>query len=355
MFQTVIYIVTFTPTDTDDYAVVSVEVEITINPLTLEDSFFDLTAIIDTVYTGSPIEPAVSSNTLTKDSDYTVSYANNTNVSDDKASVTITGTGNYGGYIEAEFSITPKEITISDIASIDREYDGSTIVGLIGTLNGGVAGDDISYTGTGTITDGDVGALKDVSSIEFALTGADASNYKIITQPSTPLTVDVYQASIDDVELDGLEVSYEQTGSDIIPEFEVKDSYGNTLTLGDDYFVEIANNTSSGTATITITGTGSGNYDAFVKYFTFDIVNNSDSSNDQDNSGSTGSSTSVLTGILTGSTSTTTSAEINDERENPDTGTAIRNVIRNTSLVVMSVSGMMLTFSLIKRKLAQIF
>ena len=59
------------------------------------------------VYTGSPITPAVSvtwNNTpLTKDTDYTLAYTDNTNAG--TATVTVTGTGNYTGTKTATFTI----------------------------------------------------------------------------------------------------------------------------------------------------------------------------------------------------------------------------------------------------------
>lgn len=68
-------------------------------------------------YTGTPIQPAVTvkdtaEKVLTEDTDYTVSYENNTNVG--TATVTITGKGNYTGTILVEFMINPKVLTLKD-------------------------------------------------------------------------------------------------------------------------------------------------------------------------------------------------------------------------------------------------
>ena len=66
-------------------------------------------------YTGSPITPEVTvklgQTTLVKDTDYTVAYTNNTNVG--KATVTITGKGNYTGTKTAEFDITKAELAVT--------------------------------------------------------------------------------------------------------------------------------------------------------------------------------------------------------------------------------------------------
>ena len=68
-------------------------------------------------YTGTPIQPAVTvkdtaEKVLTEDTDYTVSYENNTNVG--TATVTITGKGNYTGTVLVEFMINPKVLTLKD-------------------------------------------------------------------------------------------------------------------------------------------------------------------------------------------------------------------------------------------------
>ncbi len=64
-------------------------------------------------YDGTAKKPVVTvkygSKTLTNGTDYTVSYSNNTNVGN--ASVTITGKGNYSGYVTKVFSIQPAQKT----------------------------------------------------------------------------------------------------------------------------------------------------------------------------------------------------------------------------------------------------
>ena len=67
-------------------------------------------------YTGNRVEPAVTvklgSDTLVKDTDYTVEYSNNVNPSKD-ALVTVTGKGNYTGTITKTFEI--KSISLSEL------------------------------------------------------------------------------------------------------------------------------------------------------------------------------------------------------------------------------------------------
>lgn len=67
----------------------------------------------DQTYMGSALEPAVTvrlgSKTLASGTDYTVAYANNTNVG--TATVTATGKGNYAGTAKKSFAITPRALT----------------------------------------------------------------------------------------------------------------------------------------------------------------------------------------------------------------------------------------------------
>ena len=81
----------------------------TINSATISESM--LTPIGTQTYTGSPIEPTVTMSGLTQGTDYTVSYANNTNVG--TATATITAIGNYTGELEATFTIQKATPTIT--------------------------------------------------------------------------------------------------------------------------------------------------------------------------------------------------------------------------------------------------
>ena len=97
----------------------------------------------DKTYTGLSIQPVVvpedGNTALTEDTDYTVSYGANTNVG--KATITVTGTGNYTGTVSKEWNITPAVLTISDVTVADKTYNGSadatiTAVAFDGLKNG---------------------------------------------------------------------------------------------------------------------------------------------------------------------------------------------------------------------------
>ena len=82
-------------------------------------------------YTGSAITSPVptvkvGSTTLTKGTDYDVSYSNNTNVG--TATVTVTGKGSYAGTNSATFSITALNLSNATIGAIaDQTYTGSAL------------------------------------------------------------------------------------------------------------------------------------------------------------------------------------------------------------------------------------
>ena len=94
---------------TDNYNGVDGNVNVTIAQKSVDKITID--TIANQVYTGSAIEPEVvvkdGNNTLVKDTDYTVEYSNNTEVSTEgnPATVTITFKGNYSGEVTKTFEI----------------------------------------------------------------------------------------------------------------------------------------------------------------------------------------------------------------------------------------------------------
>ena len=89
------------------------KVEFKINAAKISDAAFDKVAA--KTYTGKAIKPAVTVKyagaTLTKDTDYTVSYKDNKNIG--TATITVTGKGNFTGTKKITFKITPKKVTLS--------------------------------------------------------------------------------------------------------------------------------------------------------------------------------------------------------------------------------------------------
>lgn len=126
---------TVKPIATSNYTFTQVTKNFTISRATITNANLSLPQT-KYQYTGSAITPepkvVVNGKTLTKDTDYTVSYADNTDVG--QATVTVSGTGSYQGNAAVNFDIVTKTaLTISGIEDQSHEYTGSAVV-LDGTL-----------------------------------------------------------------------------------------------------------------------------------------------------------------------------------------------------------------------------
>ncbi len=114
---------------------------VTVNAATVDISEATITAIADQTYTGSEITPepvvTLGATTLVKDTDYTVAYAENTNVG--TATLTITGTGAYTGTKSATFQIvkaTPAVDTwpTASAITLGQALSASTLSGGSGSV-----------------------------------------------------------------------------------------------------------------------------------------------------------------------------------------------------------------------------
>lgn len=90
-------------------------------------------------YTGSALTPAVTvrvgEQTLTEGWDYTVAYANNTNVGE--ATVTVTGRGDYSGTASAVFTVAPADLSQCEAALYKANSYGSNIGEAVYDYSGG--------------------------------------------------------------------------------------------------------------------------------------------------------------------------------------------------------------------------
>ena len=210
-------------------------------------------------YTNSPIIPEVivtwNGTRLTKDTDYTVGYTNNTNAG--KATVTVTGTGNYIGTKTENFTIAPAQLNDATVK-----------------VNG-------TYTYTGqaqTPTAGDVVVTlggKTVPSDQYTISASDNMNAGQATATVTAKADGNYTgsasgkftialASLNDakVEVSGGPFTYDGTSKD--PTVTVTlDS--KTLSASTDYTLSYSNSNGgdgnlTNAGTVTVTATGKGNY-----------------------------------------------------------------------------------------------
>ena len=95
-------------------------------------------------YTGSRIEPSVSSTALYRGTDYTVAYGENVNAGE--GTVVITGVGNYAGKVTCTFRIDPKQVDAPKAAA-DLVYSGAEQVGVAPSDDYEVAGGSATNAG----------------------------------------------------------------------------------------------------------------------------------------------------------------------------------------------------------------
>ncbi|MDR0222821.1 MAG: cellulase family glycosylhydrolase [Oscillospiraceae bacterium] len=97
---------------------------ITAGAATKKISSLSISKISDQSYTGKALKPSVTvkdgSKTLKSGTDYTLSYGNNKNIG--KASVKITGKGNYTGTASKTFNIVPAKTTVSEITRSGQKF-----------------------------------------------------------------------------------------------------------------------------------------------------------------------------------------------------------------------------------------
>jgi Domain of unknown function. len=103
----------------------------------------------------------------------------------------------YTGSESFDFTIVPKELTITALVIADKTYDGNTTANISGTpsLDGIVGSDTVNLiNGTPTFVSKNAGADIVINLTVFSLIGADAHNYTLI-QP-TGITANIHKANL---------------------------------------------------------------------------------------------------------------------------------------------------------------
>jgi hypothetical protein len=204
-------------------------------------------------YTGSALTPdvdvVVDGVTLVADKDYVLSYNDNIDVTTgvDKASVVVTGKGNYQGTVTEEFDITARDIALTQLQDIEAVvYTGSAIEPKVSVSDGTqtlVEGKDytVSYKDNVAVTENAVAIV----------TGK--GNY---TGQVTKIFV-IEEADIKAAVVTGIKESSVYTGQYItFPKIKVTLD-GDTLVNGTDYTVTYTSNKDvTEKASVIITGVG---------------------------------------------------------------------------------------------------
>ena len=215
-------------------------------------------------HTGSEIkpEPVVKDGgkTLAKDTDYELSYENNTNIGD-TAIVKVTGKGNYKGEVTKNFSIIdkePQEINFTE-TSVAKTYGDDNFTK---TANHTKGNGTIKYTSSNTDvatvdeTTGEV-TIKKVGNTTIKATASATADY---AQAEATYTLNIekkeisYTATVSNKEFDN---SKNATVSNV----EFSGLVGSeTLVKDTDYTVAYTNNTKAGTANAKISEVALSNY-----------------------------------------------------------------------------------------------
>lgn len=233
--------------------------------------------ILDQIYSGMPIIPAVTVNVketeLVSDTDYTVEVMDNTVVG--VATLLISGIGNYKDTILKEFEIVAKPIDELKISVVEEmKYTGSALTPAVEVKNGKFVleeGTDYTISYEDNIAAG---------TATIILTGK--GNYT----GNTKVYFEITKKSIENIEISDIE-DEEYTGSTIKPEVKIEDE-DIVLVDGKDYTLSYIDNIEIGTATIVITGIG--NYVGEIQK-SFQIVA-------QQNSGNTTGNTTGNTALI---------------------------------------------------------
>ncbi len=210
-------------------------------------------------YTNSPIIPEVSvtwnGTRLTKDTDYTVGYTNNTNAGE--ATVTVSGKGNYIGTKTEIFTIAPAQLNDATV-KVNGTY---TYTGQAQTPT---AGDVVVTLGGKTVPSDQysISASNNINAGQATVTVTGTGNY--IGTKTESFTIALASLNDAKVEVSGGPFTYDGTSKD--PTVTVTlDS--KTLSASTDYTLSYSNSNGgdgnlTNAGTVTVTATGKGNYTA---------------------------------------------------------------------------------------------
>ncbi len=248
---------TYTITGMGDRFAGEAEVKYIINKADISAATISLDLNETLYYNGGAITPAVGSvvlnNTnLVKDTDYTVSYTNNTNAG--TATVTVTGKGNYTGTASTTFTINKATPVVTVPTAKDLTYSGQaqTLVNAGRTTGGTI---QYSTLENGTYST-NIPEATDVGTytVWYKVVGGD--NY-LDTEPKS-VTIVISPKEVTAPTFADMEEAYDYTGDGVEPTFTLKDE--DIQIPATEYEVRYQNNVNVGIASIVITDKAGGNY-----------------------------------------------------------------------------------------------
>ena len=202
-------------------------------------------------YQAADIEPEPivvdGDETLVRDEDYEVEYANNHDAG--TATMTVRGKGFYKETVESEFTITKAPLTISTSDQVREKGEENPEFPL--TYEGWKGEDDESVLTQPAVATTVATAESAVGQYDIVVSGAEALNYDISYQGAT-LTVNLL---LTEPMMTLAGDTYEYEASDIQPGLTLLDG-DVPLVEGTDYELTYSDNRDTGLATINVTGLG---------------------------------------------------------------------------------------------------
>jgi len=213
------------------------------------------------IYDGTAKQPAVTvkdgSAVLTEGTDYTVAYADNTNVG--TATVTVTGQGNYTGEKSATFAITKAAavVTTAPEGVADLYYNGEAQT-LISA--GEAAGGTMQYSLDGTTWQTTLPTAVNAGAYTVYYKAVGDANHSD-SEPAV-VSVAIYKAPLTEMTLAQTTLTYNGTEQSVAVS-SVK--AGNLDVTATDYSVSGNKGTDVGTYTVTVTANEDGNFTGQVQ------------------------------------------------------------------------------------------
>lgn len=219
---------------------------------TVEDQTYTGTALCPAVKVTEELSEDVSGNsesttakTLQLNKDYIVSYSNNINAG--KATVTVTGKGEYTGKKEIDFTIKPVDISFLELTMIDCTYSGAEQKPNV----------KLYFNGKRLTrgTDYHVGSYKNNINVGTAgcVVKGDGNYTGRLEKTFEIKAKNIYSLSYSEV------TTKTYTGKGITPSMKIVDkamSPDKTLTKNEDYIISYIDNLRVGTAGVIIEGIG---------------------------------------------------------------------------------------------------
>ena len=273
---------------TSNYNITYKTGKLTITVLSIENATISLNPTSYT-YDGTAKKPTVTvvlnDKTLVLNTDYSVSYSNNTDAG--TAIVTVTGKGNYTGTKSVNFTINKKANTLT-VSSKTLTYN-KTAQALVSASNAqgtvyyalGTELTSSNYSSSGSTT---IPTKTDVGSYTVYYYTPGNGNYQA---KSGSVTSKINAYNLSNATIASVS-SQTYTGSAITPTPAVTvplpSGSTTTLTNNTDFTYSYANNTNAGTATVTVTGkgnyTGTKSTDFTISYKTYTITLDNQSATD---------------------------------------------------------------------------